>query len=94
MSPSGSACVTRDVSADSRLAVLLSSHSKVRTAVLGHHVEPKRTGLSCYRIIVPRDLIKDLPHAYAQCTQETWTSMMMGQHCRVVMGPVRGVSNV
>ncbi|SGY15355.1 BQ5605_C013g07343 [Microbotryum silenes-dioicae] len=38
---------------------------------------------------IPRDNIKDLPHAYAQCTQEPWTSMLVGQACRAIMGPCR-----
>ncbi|KAM0753451.1 FAD binding domain-containing protein [Meredithblackwellia eburnea MCA 4105] len=64
-------------------------HSKIRDSVLGKHVDAKPTGLSAYRLIIPKDHIEDLPHAYAQCTQETWTSMMVGQHCRAVMGPCR-----
>ncbi|KAK4054117.1 hypothetical protein OIV83_001142 [Microbotryomycetes sp. JL201] len=65
-------------------------HSKVRESVLGEKIQPKPTGLSAYRLLVNRDDIKDIPHAYAQCTQETWTSMMVGESCRAVMGPCRG----
>ncbi|KAK4054335.1 hypothetical protein OIO90_003568 [Microbotryomycetes sp. JL221] len=64
-------------------------HSKVRESVLGQKVQPKPTGLSAYRLLINRDEIKDIPHAYAQCTQETWTSMMVGESCRAVMGPCR-----
>ncbi|KDE04368.1 hypothetical protein MVLG_05160 [Microbotryum lychnidis-dioicae p1A1 Lamole] len=64
-------------------------HSKIRDSVLGEHVDPIPTGLSAYRLSIPRDNIKDLPHAYAQCTQEPWTSMLVGQACRAIMGPCR-----
>lgn len=67
------------------------SHSKVRDSVLGagNKTKPLPTGLSAYRMIIPAESIKDLPHAYAQCTQETWTSMLVGEKCRAIMGPCR-----
>ncbi|KAI5477302.1 AAA family ATPase [Pseudohyphozyma bogoriensis] len=65
-------------------------HSKVREGVIGKKVDAVPTGLSAYRLIIPKELFPHLPHAYAQMnTKDPWTTMLMGHSRRVIMGPCR-----
>ncbi|KAJ9093163.1 hypothetical protein QFC21_006479 [Naganishia friedmannii] len=65
-------------------------HSKIRASVLGKEVTASPTGLSAYRLIIPKEKLLTIPHVSAMMTDDNpWTTMLLGRDCRVVMGPCR-----
>ncbi|KAH8083116.1 hypothetical protein HD553DRAFT_313277 [Filobasidium floriforme] len=65
-------------------------HSKLRTSVIGEERLAIPTGLSAYRLIIPREKLLEIPHVSAMMTdKDPWTTMLMGRECRVIMGPCR-----
>ncbi|KAJ9113567.1 hypothetical protein QFC20_001918 [Naganishia adeliensis] len=68
-------------------------HSKIRESVLGESRIAVPTGLSAYRLIMPKEKLLDIPHVSAMMTdKDPWTTMVIGHSCRVVMGPCRNQS--
>jgi salicylate hydroxylase len=66
-------------------------HSVLRSFVLGKHVEPRPTGASAYRLMLPTALlnVRALQFAAKIKPEEPYTSMMMAHSCRLIMGPAR-----
>ncbi|KAJ9095054.1 hypothetical protein QFC19_007734 [Naganishia cerealis] len=65
-------------------------HSKIRTSVLSKEMTASPTGLSAYRLIIPKEKLLTIPHVSSMMTdREPWTTMLLGRDCRVVMGPCR-----
>ncbi|KAJ9118361.1 hypothetical protein QFC24_006189 [Naganishia onofrii] len=65
-------------------------HSKIRASVVGKEMTASPTGLSAYRLIIPKEQLLTIPHVSAMMTDEyPWSTMLLGRDCRVVMGPCR-----
>jgi salicylate hydroxylase len=66
-------------------------HSRLRSFVLGKEIKPKPTGSSCYRLMMPSQILKQqAPRFAAQINPEApYTSMVMAHDCRLIMGPAR-----
>ncbi|KAL6703870.1 hypothetical protein ACN47E_009004 [Coniothyrium glycines] len=66
-------------------------HSVLRPMVLGKTITPKPTGLSCYRLMLPTQILKQqAPNFVAHINpEEPYTSMVMAHDCRLIMTPAR-----
>jgi salicylate hydroxylase len=65
-------------------------HSKLRKCVTGSDIGAVPTGTSAYRIIVPTTQLMENPQISSVIDpKKPWTSMVMGHHRRVIMGPCR-----
>ncbi|CZR57793.1 related to salicylate 1-monooxygenase [Phialocephala subalpina] len=65
-------------------------HSLLRQDVIGHDQQPVPTRLSAYRIIMPSELIEDIPETVKIINpQDPWTTMIFGHDRRIIMGPCR-----
>lgn len=66
-------------------------HSGLRTSVLGEKVEPKRTGFSAYRLMLPIKVLNECAPQFVENIrpEQPYTSMVMAHSCRLIMGPAR-----
>ncbi|KAI5362357.1 putative FAD-binding domain, FAD/NAD(P)-binding domain superfamily [Septoria linicola] len=66
-------------------------HSAVRSFVLGETINPKSTGLSAYRLMMPTELLEDQAPQFCKSInpREPYTSMIVAHSCRLIMGPAR-----
>ncbi|KAH8729137.1 hypothetical protein GQ44DRAFT_819012 [Phaeosphaeriaceae sp. PMI808] len=66
-------------------------HSCLRSIVLTNIVEPKPTGLSAYRLMMPSSVLEDQAPDFAANInpREPYTSMIIAHDCRLIMGPAR-----
>lgn len=64
-------------------------HSALRTSVLGEEIEPKPTGSSAYRLMLPTAVLNERAPDFAANIkpEEPYTSMIMAHSCRLIMGP-------
>ena len=66
-------------------------HSQLRKFVVGEGHDPKQTGTSCYRVLLPTSQLKDIEVVSSTLTvNEAVTTMVLGKDRRVIMGPARG----
>lgn len=66
-------------------------HSTLRQFVLEERIDPKPTGLSAYRLMVPSQVLEEqAPDFCANIKpRQPFTSMLMAHSCRIIMGPAR-----
>ncbi|KAM0747702.1 FAD/NAD(P)-binding domain-containing protein [Meredithblackwellia eburnea MCA 4105] len=64
--------------------------SKTRESVTGQALAGIPTGLSAYRMVIPKENLTDIPEvAEIMAGEKPWTTVLLGHACRVVMGPCR-----
>ena len=65
--------------------------SQLRKFVVGGGHDPKQTGTSCYRVLLPTSQLKDIEVVSSILkVNEAVTTMVLGKDRRVIMGPARG----
>lgn len=66
-------------------------HSSLRASIIGHQVVPDPTGLSAYRLVIPRSDLRVRAPEFCAAIDPTapYTSMMLAHSCRLIMSPAR-----
>jgi salicylate hydroxylase len=66
-------------------------HSALRTSVLGKEIQPKPTGFSAYRLMLPTTVLNECAPQFSAniSPEQPYTSMIMAHSCRLIMGPAR-----